>query len=137
VCSRRVTGSFIGTNAFGVRKRIEVVDLAELGIKSTSENSYGYAIEDVDVSMGPAEAQQAKPYLEVILVIRPGAGRQSALTWTASDRTTATIDDPEEEHITTFGIGTVEAQAWVADLRTGTVLAKKTLWQDPASAVEQ
>lgn len=123
-CTRQLGGTFTGTNAYGVRRNVRVVEVAEVALRHTADTFLSLRTFNASWPMRAADAQQLKSSLGLVLVMRPAVGERVPISWTSSRVRRATVTDPNEERITTFGMTADSVQLWVVNRATGAVLHK-------------
>lgn len=124
-CSVRRAGSFVGQNAFGVRRQVAVRTRVEFSVSAASGSIRRYPSPGWGISA--AAAASVMPFLVAYLVVHPSAGGGTGLVWDNERETTATMDDPTEERVSIHGISADEVWLWVVHGGTGRVLYQEKL----------
>ena len=117
-CSLETVGSYVGQNAFGVKKRIEI------------ERSQGFAFRSDHSPVGSSRLtfhlspDSARALSNDDAERAPDSG---AAVEMESETSHATIDSPTERHNTAMNMLASDLWLWVYDRRTGCVIAKLRL----------
>ena len=123
--TRAAIGSYVGENAFGVRRNVEKVVIDRPSVCTGTASLIGYNGVDVPVSI-PIPANQApniKPNLRFFLVFAPAVGpfgRQE----TGHSSLDPTIDSPVAGDMRYRYIWASEIQFWCVNGKTGDIYAK-------------
>lgn len=128
-CAEVNAGSYVGTNAFGVKARVTRRTGLQYVVSGVEPNGTGvsYLSGRGTWEMAPEIAAREKPYLRAVLVVRPAAVQNNELTWTDTDYDEATISSPIETTTFQRGINADQIYVWVVSGRTNQVLRKIAL----------
>jgi len=129
-CLSAPKGSFVGTNAFGVRRTIRVTEIDEYAVRS-GRGGYDRVSTTAQFPMRPVDAAAIVPHLIAFIVVHPGGAEGVPIVDHFTDVSEATIDAPTQENYFTTLIGVDQAWLWVMDGLTNRVIFKKDLLGTP------
>lgn len=136
-------GSYMGQNAFGVKKKINRIDYVFYALKTRialdfdehfewiedKNDSYRYEI----MSILPEEGKRIKDDLKWLIIckIKPADleryNSTNSITGLSRSHYKATIDDPLESKRTVYFLSVEVNEVWLFNFKTGEILKKKTI----------
>jgi hypothetical protein len=129
---RTPVGTYIGTNAFGVKKKILKVLIRKTELlleipnwmkKDVFPSPYTYVdslADTVELAMNAPDARRHKPGLRALLI----GNLASPFTASADEHSTPTIDDPYDRTYVKHAVVLAIQELWIVDVRSGEVLAQ-------------
>lgn len=128
--TRRESGTYMGSNAFGVRAKVTRVQMTEdvlLLDHPSKELGWSFYI--------PVPVDRARTTkLAFLLVFKPEPIRDAGLTTTASGYSESSVDFPYDVKTTYRYIFAGDTSVWAYDKRTGEVLTRYKLTKTPLPA---
>lgn len=121
-CDRAKSGTYVGTNAFGVKKVITKyigVDYAFI-----TKGTDGHFFPEATLAMPRDSARLYKPNVIAAFAVRPAIPEEGSLVLTTAETLEATIDDPVEVEVARRSLVVEFIEVWLIDRRTGRVVAK-------------
>jgi hypothetical protein len=119
-CGATIGGSYVGSNAMGVKARI--TRMSEAFVLFTGDASHSST--EYDLVMVADSARRLKPHVRLALLVKPGIGESGQAVSTGRDSSSPTIDNPYDISWTWAEVRYDWLELIAYDDRTGKIIVR-------------